>query len=193
MVGQWNKAIFSSDWVQKYLFHGYDPLSIEIPLYLDASLKFSTPEISFHVIEQKLFLTVKNQEDNTYAVIEKIASEISRCLPHTPVNSFGINHVFECDFDEVEKPLFEFYDNVKLAERGFIATVSQIKRSYKLQECTLNLTVAKEGEKVTFDFNYHFNLTSLAEFPIYYHEGDLVKMKCQSYDLLNFLYDLKIS
>ncbi|MDE5611711.1 MAG: hypothetical protein K2I90_06805, partial [Odoribacter sp.] len=56
VVGAWNRAIFSPEWVQKYIFAPNEKFEIKIPQphLIDASFQFVTPEFAFNIIGERL-------------------------------------------------------------------------------------------------------------------------------------------
>ena len=54
LVGAWNKAMFTPDWVQKYVFPGI-PMNIEFPLNNPlASIRYSAKGIVFSTVESRI-------------------------------------------------------------------------------------------------------------------------------------------
>lgn len=191
IVGQWNNAIFSPEWVSKFLLPD-TKLNIEIPINVNGSLRFSTEELRFFILEGKLNLAIIKQDDSTYTKISDLAYSLVNYLPHTPVSAFGIN--FQFISNEVDKidPLFSFSDETIISESGFNNINSQIRRSLKKGNYILNLAITKQENNYTFDLNFHFDIKTLAEFKDKFELEDLIKYKDESLKLLNDLYKIEI-
>lgn len=193
IVGSWNKAIFSPDWVSQYIFPNTE-IHIEFPFNnSNASIKFNAKNIALNVIDQRLLFYTALPSNESFDLIGEIATSLCRFLPHTPVSSFGINHVFESAIDEInESKIFELSDNNLIADNGY--TIQSIKtvRTIKLEDCILNLSCSQENETIIFDFNYHYNISSLEEFIQKFDSQNISQKKDNALEFLSNIYELHL-
>lgn len=116
--GLWNKYLFQQDWVGKYLLPD-EELNVEFPINMEASShRVSNKSIRICVQGNRLLLTPIRSIDDNFAMIQDISLKIADYLPHTPVNSYGINFLF----DNVQMPkyndIIEPKDSKKISEYG---------------------------------------------------------------------------
>jgi hypothetical protein len=191
IAGQWNSAIFSPDWVSKFLLPD-TKLSVEIPIGVIGSLRFSSSEMRLFVLDGKLNFVNLTNTDATFSKLVDIAYSVANYLPHTPVTAFGINFVFECDETDKISSLFSFGDEEILCSNGDMIIGSQIKRSLSNDNYTLNILITKSKETFTVDLNYHYVIHSLTEFKDKFEPNLFFRLKENTLSLLSTLYDLKL-
>ncbi len=192
IVGSWNKAIFSPEWITKYLFPSTQ-VQIEYPINnSNASIRFRANNIALNIIDQRLLFYTEAHTDEVFDLIGETAISLCRFLPHTPVTSFGINHIFESSKEEVlEQHLFDISDNRMIEDHGY--TIQSIKtiRTIQLEDCILNLSYTQEGETVVYDFNYHYNISSIEEFIQKFSSCNISQKKNHAIEVLS-MYDLHL-
>lgn len=110
-LGSWNKAIFNSQWVSRFLFPKEKKLNVEFPLNVDGSQRISTKKIRIFVIGNKLNFVPLDTEDETFELIQNLAIKTCDYLPHTPVSAFGVNFLFESKTMKANKSLKNFFKN----------------------------------------------------------------------------------
>lgn len=191
LVGAWNKHIFNSDWIGKFLLPG-EKMEVEIPINVDGSHRISTENFRIFVISNKLNFSLRKDDDNVLEEIEELSLKIADYLPHTPIVAFGINFLFECDnnFDKLQD-LFSLSDSEKLIEAGCIIDSDQIKHSFIQGNRNINLTLSKQSDTFKFDFNFHFNIRNLVEFKEQINNNRLLHMKQIATSILNDVYDVE--
>ena len=191
ILGNWNNAIFSPEWVAKYLLLD-ESMQVDIPINVNGSLRFSNSDLRFFIVENKLHITVINIDDAIYTRIGKIALSLANYLPHTPVSNFGLNFNFEATTEEIEVP-YTMTDIVKIESFGFSTDSQLLTRSFKKDDYTLNFTISKKDEKILFNFNYHFDITTLLNFKEKFESDSLLTYKAYALSLLADIYSLKLS
>lgn len=193
IVGSWNKAILSPDWVSRYIFPNTE-MHIELPINnSNASLKFNAKNIALNVIDQRLLFYTAIPSNESFDLIGETAMSLCRFLPHTPVSSFGINHIFESSRDEIkETKLFELLDNNLIIENGYTIQGIKTVRTIKLEDCTLNLSYSQENEIIIYDFNYHYNISSLEEFIQKFDPQNISQKKDNAIKFLSNIYGLNL-
>ena len=157
----------------------------------NASLRISTDELSLYVSQGRFNFSVSNHKDEVYLKIGKIALKLADYLMHTPVSSFGLNFVYECNPKEEIDKYFSVNDSDNFVNFGLEAKATVIKRSFEQKDSILNFTVTRD-EKYKFDFNYHFNISSLVEFKDKFDPKNILALKKQSEKLLSDLYNLEM-
>lgn len=193
IVGAWNIPIFTPEWIGKYIFPGKE-ISIEFPEQpVNASLRFTCDNVSINIVENRLIFKAHNHSVETFNRIEEIASNLCRCLAHTPVLSFGINHIFECTYDEIrEKNIFTFMDDDRLAEAGYDVDSVQVHRTINFQNHKLNVIWTKAGESVTIEFNNHYKASDIQQF-LRNFEDSIITMRMENaIEFLKKIYSVNI-
>jgi hypothetical protein len=85
-----------------------------------------------------------------------VAETILRALPETPVRGLGINFAFREPAPAGNLlDLFNFGDNVRLAEAGWDVGERKITRRLSREGNTLNLTLGFDNERLDIDCNFH--------------------------------------
>ncbi|OGR26302.1 MAG: hypothetical protein A2277_00565 [Desulfobacterales bacterium RIFOXYA12_FULL_46_15] len=189
IVGSWNPAIITHDWVSKYIISD-EKLNIEYPIKdFFASHRISTEDFRLYVSPGRFNFSIINHSDPVYIKIGGIALKLADYLIHTPVASFGLNFIYESDISEKIDSYFLVGDDTKMTELNLKADLLEIKRGFSQDKCMLNFNVIR-AEKYKFDFNYHFNISSLLDFKEKFEKNSLIEYKKKSIELLSNLYDL---
>ena len=190
IVGNWNPAIITHDWVSKYLLPDKN-LKVEYPRsIIGASLRISTDDLRLYVSPGRFNFSIIRHSDSMYKKIGEIALELANYLMHTPVSSFGLNYVYESNITDTLDEIFSIPDAEKMKQLGLEAELTEIKRRFNFQNHALNFTVLKL-DKYKFDFNYDFKVKSLVEFKDKFEPQKLIEFKNHSKELLLELYDIK--
>lgn len=163
VVGAWNIAIFTQQWVRENVLRAedYPQFSVEYPLNVLNSLRFSTDTFSFCIAEGRLVFTLlTNTEEAAKDAIATLRI-ICQKLPYTPVRALGINFAFEADKNiDINSSLPHTEELVKCV--GNIKTTN-ITRSFAISENeTLNFKIVTD-EKTVYDFNYDFQVKKITE------------------------------
>ena len=195
IVGEWNKAIFVPKWVQEYIFQ--DPsLLVQYPIQdlSRASFKYTSDNISFNIFDQRLQFTASHYTDDNLVKIGETALSICRKLPHTPIVSFGINHVFECNLIELKgNNIFDNKISNLLKENGIEdLEATQINHTKKFADHSLCFRIKKIGETVIFDFNYDYPVESIEEFISKFDSNYIVNKKKESLHIIKLAFGLDL-
>jgi hypothetical protein len=195
IVGQWNSAIFTPEWVSKYLIP--NPINIEVLINnTNGSFRFSTDEFRFFIIDGRFHFVILKHNDEVYSKIGDLAYKIVDYLPHTPVSAFGINYLFESentDNTDTLNTLFSFSDDLTISNQGYQYTNSIIRRTLLKDNNILNLLITKKNSNYSIDLNFHFDIKSIVDFKDKFQPDDLLKFKNESKTLLNSIYGLNIN
>ena len=191
LVGAWNKHIFNPEWVGKFLLPGKE-LEVEFPLNVDGSPRISTEDLRIFVLNNKLNFSLRKDNDNVLEEIEDLSLKIADYLPHTPVASFGINFLFECNSNcNNLNDLFSLCDTDKLIELGCIISSNEIKHSFTLEERRINLTIIKGNEAYNFNFNFHFDVKDLVQFKDMLNNNRIIDIKQKAISILGDIYGVE--
>jgi hypothetical protein len=160
MVGYWNRMIFSPDWIARMLFDGAK-VAIEVPLANpQGPPRFTVGDVRLLVTAQRVMVLPTKEDEDTLRRVEATAIKILELLPHTPVTAVGINFQFvesEPSADLAE--LFRFRDTQGIAGIGFETASWGVARRLTKADFVLNFASVLEDNHVTFDFNFHSEVT----------------------------------
>lgn len=192
IIGSWNIAIFSPDWVSKNLLPG-QKLNVEFDLNsINASLRISTENLRLFIVNNKLNLVVLKPTETVFQEIEGIGRQLADFLPHTPVQFFGLNFKFDTGNTERIRDLCGIQDSKEFENLGYSVKSTEIKRSFIRKERILNFTIQMTKEKFSFLFNYHFAVKSLPEFKAKLEEDIILNHQNESIELLDKFYGLTL-
>jgi hypothetical protein len=163
-VGAWNTAIFTPDWMKKFILSEYENFNVEFPLAINSSLRFTTPDFVFAIVNSRLEIMIRNNSDKAISCLRTILQK----LIHTPILAFGINFKFNANKSELDDGLWKsfFIDNplAKINESYPIIENSNtvLFEISKINKLRLNVT-KNFDESVSFDFNYDYQVKSAQE------------------------------
>lgn len=179
IIGAWNRAIFSQDWVMKNLLSDAKNVKIEYPINGIGSLRFSTEDISFFIFGERLIFKALNSKEQTYRTIISVARQLLRLLSHTPISALGINFVYKTDSLNIFN---SFDDTKKLVDFiGREINSQELTRSFSLDEVlTLNLKMQSSDKQSIIDFNYNYTVnTPLDAINVFGDSDDIIIEKSQ--------------
>lgn len=166
IAGQWNPNIFRPDWVKQNLSSDKDdPVEVAFPIG-DPSLPPRIRVEDTFIYPSQSRLDIRTDKP-TKAGLQSTANLAIKCLElltHTPVSAVGINLSFKSAAGEAAPitRLFSFDDDANIAQ-SFKLQGAEIKRSFKFQDCTLNLTCAYNTTDIKVDFNFHLDCKNADE------------------------------
>ncbi len=199
IVGGWNRHIFTQDWVKRYLFPAEEEkFTIEMLITQGFNAQFVSPrilskEVKILFQENRLnFIPVENKNEN-FDRIQELALQLADYLPHTPVTAYGINFLFS--EDQVGEDLLNFIrpkDSAEIEQFGASCTNEQYTRRLLLNGRTFNIIIGIEGERVTFDLNFHFNIQNLVGFKAGISETSILELKQEAIQFITEIYSLEL-
>lgn len=192
LVGIWNKGIFNHEWISRFLLPNEKKLNVEFPLNVDGSLRVSSDKVRIFVIGNKLNFTPLNTYDETFELIQDLATKTADYLPHTPVTAFGANFLFESDLNDTLRALLKLNDIERLTNIGASIKSTQHRLSMELQDKVINLSVTTDNSKVNFDFNFHFDISNLTEFKEKIASSQLLELKDIALNIMKDAYNLQL-
>lgn len=167
IVGDFNPAIFSMNWVATHLFgvpEGAEMEVLEAVAQVDASaflrlsfldgvaLSVSPSRIDFHAV---------NGDQATFTKVETVVDKILETLPHTPIRALGVN--FRWMDEDPSGVVVDLFDTPEGLEGRFEVTMRQTSAQIQLEDAALNLGRVSSNTEVQFTFNYHSAVTSAEE------------------------------
>lgn len=175
VVGVWNRAVFTPDWVKRNLFSLGTQISVEFSMNPNSSLLYKTDSFTFCIIGERLCMNIIRNDDSARREMVSVFRNICRLLMQTPVTALGLNFIFEESSDygfingENATSAFIKQTQLELINQSFT-------RAFKISDTeTLNLKVAKDDEVYIFDFNYNTRLNCI---------NDIIELIGEDDDLL---------
>ncbi len=193
IIGAWNRAIFTPDWVAKFVFPG-EEVTIEIPVdNIDASPRYSSKGLSVYILGQKLVFSINNPSQEGFQQMGLKAIAVCRALAHTPLLCFGINHYFQGSKDEIKNTnVFDFSNYESLNEKGYELKSMRNQQSLQFEHHILNVIWSLENEQVTLEFNNHYDIANVESFISIFDENLLYDRLNNSIDYIKNIYNLNV-
>ena len=193
IIGAWNSAIFTPEWVSMNLFPD-QPLQIEYPVSgFGASLRFGVDGISMSIIGQRLAFRVNNPTEEKFSLMYQTAVKIAQILPHTPLVSVGINHVFQCTVQEIDdKRIFDFRDQDTMNENGYELVSWLNRRTLHFDHHDLNLTWRLTGSDVSVEFNNDYKVSDFIAFNQIFSDNIIQERKNNAIDFMGRVYNIVV-
>ena len=186
VLGGWNRHIFNTDWVQRYIFPDDDNVTSDhaVSQGLEASPQFSNGKLKIFVIADKLVVESTDQDLNA---LNDTLIKIAGYLPHTPVYAFGVNIKYK--FKEYRDELFSFkYDSILSEDGAFEISKPVVKRTLKGPNINqLNLAAIGLSDGVQIEFNFHESIKNIVDFKEKLEENSIVDRYEQSVNILKLL------
>ena len=94
IAGNWNRMIFSPNWVGKKIFKAQE-VEVRVPLQITNPIVYKHEDITLGINEARVTIGMLALTDESIKHGEKIACMILQQLYHTPVSGIGVNFVFK--------------------------------------------------------------------------------------------------
>jgi len=189
IIGNWNTYILSPQWVAKNIFET-DKIQVEFALNLGLPPRYSTAELRLVPTDSRITLFALSYSDTVFADMVNITKKLADKLPYTPVTGFGINFSFTESSDKANlNRLFDFPDTKALSDFGCVIKDNSIRRGLIVDNKVLNLKIGQDGDKISFDLNFHYEVKSASEIGEKI-DGAVVANKNIALSLLKSVYDL---
>lgn len=191
VVGQWNPAIFSPDWVARELLR---VTVIETQLAAGpqiSGVRYQSPTLVVIPQPNQLILGARSDTDVTLVEMETAMQAALRSLIHTPIQGVGVNFGFiETDPSVELIQTFDIRDSGALAENHLRVRRTAITREIEWGSATLNLKMSFAEGQVAFHFNYTYATTS-AEEGANLLTGKVMECRNKSSDILSTIFELE--
>lgn len=159
-LGNWNKKIFTPNWVSSTLFNL--PQGKEFQGVVDPTeFEFGFLYEQLLVLPKDNSLEIKLETINktTVEYAPELLNRILTLLPHTPIKGIGINIKFDI-FKDSNSKFISSLNNTCCTYDDF--SLKQVKFVKPFQDFTINLIADILEDKYQINFNFHYK--SLKEF-----------------------------
>ena len=188
VIGKWNVFVLSPEWMSKYVF-GDAKMHIEFTVP-HGSISFKANNINVIVSEDSLRIRAENGDNSNLKDIVDVLRRIVRTLAHTPVTAVGINFKYESDAD-----MSMLFQSTKLDA----AKISVVQEEHRWtiddgkDNMRLNIMLSTSDDKATFNFNYHYSVSSCSDIvSIIEDDAIVIRKKEQSVSILKDLFNIQI-
>jgi hypothetical protein len=190
VVGAWNMAILTEDWVKNNILNDVDKYTIEYPVAGSGSLKYSTEDFSFYIVLGRLYFNVIRDTDTAAKRTIEYARRLFRLLVHTPINAMGINFVFE---DEGRCAVFDGLGDTADLTSAVAKSINktEITRHFEINEReNLNFKITQTDNITEYNFNFDYKVnTPLDIVNVFGDEDDiLIKKKEEALGIISKVY-----
>jgi hypothetical protein len=171
LLGAWNTAIFTPEWISQHLRVAKSEQRIEFPMGNPMMpIRYTFEGVRMVVVDHQLVMGPASAGDDVLVRIEMHAKTILGTLRHTPLRAVGINF----EFDESDPPaavanLLQSSDKSRLAGHDFVVRATELKRQLEhSKHGIVNLTFKRNSDTpaVGVHVNFHKvveNSTAAAE------------------------------
>ncbi len=194
MVGAWNRAIFSPQWVTSRLFPSLGAIDVELDFLAQQGLAYRTSRIALHIVASHIRVAPTAGSDEAFGEVEAAACNVLAKLPETPVAAIGIN--FGYDLDEEPPELARVLDSPErtaFVRGGFSLRETVAGRKIGYEDAGV-LTVAMqraESPPVRIDLNFHWDVPDAAT-AAHRIRGRVTKTRRFGLELLEQIYALRM-
>lgn len=160
LPGAWNVAIFSPEWITRYLY-GYEAgTDVEVTLLHNITLNKQILMIDgIGLSPQPTRIEIFVRSVDIFPKLDVYVERIYEHLPHTPCGSFGIN--FKYLSDEVSPDVVAKLETSEGLEAEYEIRRQELKTQLVVEsDVFLNLTRVYEPGGMMIDFNFHFAIRS---------------------------------
>lgn len=155
LAGAWNHAIFTPEWVKRFLFPDRDVAPVVGMLPTGGLVtQFSADGVQLQVLPGRLELRFLTTPFN-YGRMDELALACFNALPQTPVLAYGVNAGYDVPAPALKLgALFTTDDESALAAFGKVSKHLFV-REVQRDGWVLVLSVSQEGGSFHVDLNHH--------------------------------------
>lgn len=201
IVGGWNKHIFTTEWIKKYLFPedtgGLD-FNARAEFTLMPGVEVVTPRISSKDVSiflhgNRLFLTPAHNAIWGADRMEDIAILLADYLPHTPVSGYGVHIGFTDDYvvEDISKTMRPI-DTTDMVTAGAQLKDEHYRRRLIWNGQNLNVTIGIVEDVFTLHFNFLFEIPDLANLKSKIRENPILALKQEAIKFISKIYGLDV-
>ncbi len=166
IVGAWNPAIFSPNWIALNLLDYPEGQELAVTNVL-AGDRGPSPiqyieEVGIFASNQRVEIYLNSLDTIAIDRAESVAAKIIETLPHTPKSSYGINFVFAHENPDAD--LLDKFSTSENLDQEFEIIQESFNSTLKLDDTILNLVRNPSENAIVFDFNYHHEGIKTEEF-----------------------------
>lgn len=194
IVGTWNLAIFSPDWVGKRLFPDEPEFEFGFNFTAEAGAVtfYKMSNVVLVASAGRLGFKPLKNEDAAFNAVEESAKTVLNHLPETPIGACGINFGFDATDASLVAQVLPLVDAGAISKAQASVSSTRITRGIEYAGGRFNFTVEHETGKpaLRLDFNHHFSVGSGQEA----HkalDGNTIKCRNASRSFLDAIYPKK--
>ncbi|MCU0390879.1 MAG: hypothetical protein MUE81_07160 [Thermoflexibacter sp.] len=177
VVGNFNKRLFTPEWVKANLFTLPNEENITGKFNLiDFELSFIFNNISFTAKDNAVEIVCDVVNPDNIKICTNVLFNLLNLLSHTPIKAIGINFVVSISKTDTSKMVLEL-NNYKFGE---IRNINQVTFSEKKQDYILNTICLISNDSYSITFNFHYesyeSLAKLNKTTIFDHFTECLKI-----------------
>ena len=161
LVGSWNRAIFTPQWIAERLFHS--EVKLEVAFGPALQVRHRCERADLILGPDRLQLRPLRPDDDAFAFVHESALRALRQLPETPMMALGMNYVFAVA--PVHASLAELAARTRahLVTDGKRAPLQLRTSTADTHGAEINLRLDVELERAQAEVNFHTNVQSASE------------------------------
>lgn len=155
LTGFWNRAIFTPEWVGKWLLQQSEVETL-ISVMPYPPIVYRNQQVAVEVSTVRLVFRPRQIDEVCLRAAEGMAYTVLTKLQDTPLMGVGVNFAFVEDnprADLVE--LFNFTDDSALADIGWVVKERRLVRQVRRDDDILNASLVFDGQSIAIEFNFH--------------------------------------
>ncbi|MBI6545352.1 MAG: hypothetical protein HY692_01070 [Cyanobacteria bacterium NC_groundwater_1444_Ag_S-0.65um_54_12] len=163
IVGHWNVAIFTPEWLVSKIF---DTSQIQLQFSPLPGIwpRFTGRDVTIMPSPDRLIVEPASLSDDLLTLSSNMAEKILEMLSHTPISAIGFNFLYEHSNPDAELlRRFQDLDTKLLGEAGFDVERRQTVKQIRQEHGVLNLKTILDDQSILFEFNFHQNIKSNEE------------------------------
>lgn len=199
LAGFWNRSIFLPERALPKFFPDHETsgheVQTEIALLQALPLIYRDTQVAMEISGSRLAFVPQILNDECLLRCEKMAREILRVLPETPVHAVGINFSYREQLPPGHVlALFNDGDELELTQQGWTIDERKLARKLTRGDDSLSLMLTLNGEAVIFDLNFHSDATGggSATARRAVEEGRILRLRDSAVELLRETYHLEL-
>lgn len=173
IVGTWNTPLFATKWINENLFDNNlsQNISVEYVISNDhvTHKTIKTGMIDIEVSPVRLCFLADPEDREALSQVADIATRVATLLPHTPYQSFGVNVLIHGQNIGQEIPPPVILDHVFDSASHTLTYTRQNDANQKI-----NILLKQSpggGALVDCEVNFHYDISSAAEFKKYLRDS----------------------
>ncbi len=164
LVGAWNLAIFSPEWVGGRLFPDEAELQFGFGTGagVGAAMHYRTSKLRLTASAGRLEIKPLHEDDECFATAGEAARDIVRLLPETPLVGCGVNVGFDTHDIDVLRDSGQIADEKLLVAAGVSIVETRTDRTITFDGVTFSFSVHRGPDPgvLKIDFNYHCSVSN---------------------------------
>ncbi len=191
LAGLWNRAIFTPEWVGRFLFKQPE-VETMISIMPHMPIIYRNAQVALEVAPARLVFRPRSLQDDCLRASESMAYKVLDILQDTPLIGVGVNFVFtEPEPRRDLVGLFDLADSPSLTDDGWDIEERRLMRRLSKGGDTMNLTLLLAGGNLDVEFNFH---TETADNAVARAAVDdrMIRLRDAAVRALDKTYDLQV-